>query len=235
MEIYEKKLTVKSDYAAMNGYLRPSSMFAIMQDAAAADAALRGAGDDVTAHRGILWMVVHMRTQVFSLPRFGSDVTVCTWLGEENHGLYTRYYEMRYAGGDICVKASGTWVLVDASTRSLLRDPDVKMPLITTGSEGERPRKLRLPELSHSAAFTARYSQADINGHMNNAKYLDAAEDMMPVDYLMRHRLNSACVDYLREVVPGETLSIRYGCDGGEWWFSGETEEPCFRIKLVYD
>lgn len=235
MDIYEEKVLINSDYAAMNGFLRPSAMFSLLQDAAAGSAARYGAGMDALKGRGILWMVVHMRAEVLRLPAFGDEITVSTWLGEENHGLYTRYYEMRCADGESAVKASGIWVLVDANTRALVRDPDVTMPFAVTGRESARPRKLRLPELSNTTAFTARYSQADVNGHMNNAKYLDAAEDMMPVDYLLHHRLSSVAVDYLREVLPGETLSLRYGCDGGAWWFSGETDEPCFRIRLVYD
>ena len=235
MELYEKKVRVSADLAAMNGLLRPSALFSLLQDAAARSAAAYGAGMDVLSARGILWMVVHMRAEVLSLPAFGDEIVVSTWLGEENHGLYTRYYEIRRADGGSAVKASATWVLVDAATRALTRDPGVQMALLVTGRETERPRKLRLPELPNTSSFTARYSQADVNGHMNNAKYLDEAEDRIPVDYLLHHRLSYAAADYLREVLPGETLSLRYGCDGGAWWFSGETDEPCFRIKLVYD
>ena len=234
MEIYEKKLTVKSDYAAMNGYLCPSSMFAIMQDAAAADAALRGAGDDVTAHRGILWMVVHMRAQVVSLPAYGDDISVVTWPGGVKHGLFTRFYQLLDHRGSPVVSASGSWVLVDAATRSLVRAADLVLPQVITGREIDLPRRIKVPELPNKVSFTARYSDADINGHMNNAKYLDAAEDLLPRDYLMTHTLRRADADYLSEVLPGETLSLGWGEKDGDWYFQGETDSPCFRIKLGY-
>lgn len=235
MDIYEKRTVVGTEYAAMNRFLRPSSMFSLLQDAAESNSAACGAGMAELASRGILWMVVHMRADVLRLPAYGDEVIVSTWLGEENHRLYTRWYEIRFPSGETAVKASGIWVLVDAKTRALVRDPDVHMPAVSTGRESEPPRRLRVPELTRSASFTARYSQADINGHMNNACYLDAAEDMIPLDYLRTHVLRYAAADYLREVVPGETLTLRYGCEGGAWWFRGDTHEPCFRVKLIYE
>ena len=235
MEIYSKRITVRSEYSAMNGLMRPSAMFSLFQDAAAESAASYGAGMAELSKRGILWMVVHMRADVLRLPAFGDEITISTWVGRETHGLYPRYYEMSFSNGDTAVKASGTWVLVDAATRALARDACVEMPATVTGRESETPRRLRLPPLSRGADFTARYSQTDINGHMNNARYLDAAEDIMPLDYLRTHTLRYAAADYLREVLPGEKLRLSYGCDGGAWWFSGDAGEPCFRVKLIYE
>lgn len=235
MEIYENKVRLTSDHTAMNGLLRPSAMFCLLQDAAAGSASSYGAGMEELSRRGILWMVVHMRADVLRLPAFGDEITVSTWIGEEMHGLFMRFYEMRFASGETAVKASGAWVLVDAATRTLARNAEVGMPSVVTGRETEPPRRLRMPELDRIAPFTAQYSHCDINGHMNNARYLDAAEDLIPVEYLMAHRLRFAAADYLKEVLPGETLQLGYGCAEGAWWFRGDGAEPCFRIKLIYE
>ena len=54
MEIYEKELTLTADYAAMNGYMRPSAMFALLQDAAFEDITRRGAGAGFTEAKKLI-------------------------------------------------------------------------------------------------------------------------------------------------------------------------------------
>jgi medium-chain acyl-[acyl-carrier-protein] hydrolase len=234
LEIYQKELKLTADYAAMNGYLRPSAMFALLQDAAFEDITRRGAGAGFTEPRGLIWMVVHMRAEVVCLPRYLDDVSVVTWPGSGKHGMYIRYYEILDKRRNPVISASGTWVLADAVKRRLAGDVDIGIQGVVTGREAEPPSRLRMPEVDKSAVLTARYSQADVNGHMNNARYLDLAEDLMPAEYLMSHTLRSAQADYLAEILPGEKLTVRFGERDGAWWFQGDTEKQNFRVRLSY-
>jgi medium-chain acyl-[acyl-carrier-protein] hydrolase len=231
--IYNRKLKLTADYAAMNGRMRTSAMFSLLQDAAFEDITARGAGADYTEPRGLMWMVVHMRAEIIRLPEYLDDISLVTWPGEGKHSLYIRYYEILDASGAAAVRASGTWVLADAVKRCLVQQ-ELGITGVVTGRETEAPVRLRMPEVGSRAAMTARYSQADINGHTNNARYLDMAEDLMPIDYLMSHSLNYAAADYLSEVLPGQEFVVRYGQVGGDWWFQGEGDKPCFRVKLSY-
>lgn len=235
MQIYEKPLQITSEYTAMNGYVRTSSLLALLQAAAGQSAENLGAGKAVTSDQGILWMIVHMRVEITRLPKYFEQVTIRTWPGEGKHGIYPRYYELWDAGENLIVAASGSWVLVDAATRSLLPPDAVTLPATVTGREISLPKRIRTPELSSLGGFTVQYSQADINGHMNNAKYLDAVEDAMPVEYLMSHRLKAVSVDYLHEVIPGEHVTLGSAQIDDAWYFEGATHEPCFRVKLEYN
>ena len=55
------------------------------------------------------------------------------------------------------------------------------------------------------------YSLLDINGHMNNTRYLDWVNDLLPSAYHRGHETCEFTVCYLSEAREGERLDLRYG------------------------
>lgn len=233
--IYSQDKVVAAELVAMNGLLRPSALYTLFQIAATEDVERYGLGETETRDKGIVWMVVHMRAEILRMPAYLEKITVSTWTGKTSHGMFIRHYELLSESGESLVRACGTWTLVDIDSRSMLLSPPFSFENLVTGREIATPKRLRLPELEHTLQFIPTYSLADINRHVNNTKYLDIAEDLMPLDYLQDHMLKYAAVDYLNEVIPGKALEIKWSHDDNTWYFEGIDEKPCFRIKLVYE
>ncbi len=71
------------------------------------------------------------------------------------------------------------------------------------------PNPKRIPT-SNSSEFKVPFSYVDINGHMNNARYFDLADDLIPAakEGLMPKNIN---VRYQVEALEDEVLEVSWG------------------------
>ena len=233
--IYSIPQTVSAEHANMNQLLSTPSIYTFFQSLAVEHAAVLGYGDTVLRPKNLIWMVVHMRTEVIRIPRYLEKVFLNTWTGKSSHGLYIRHYEICSQDGEALVRGVGTWVLVDLTDRIMRQETECEFENIITGNELRSPRRLRLPELSQEQNVHVPFGMCDVNGHLNNVRYLELAENLLPLEYLTSHTLKVADVDYLSEVLPGESLRIQYTQQEDTWFFQGSTDHPCFQIRLIYN
>ena len=69
---------------------------------------------------------------------------------------------------------------------------------------------------------------------MNNTRYFDLAEDLLP-DAARERALREILVEYAGEARLGERMQIRVEPDGSAFYLSGETEKRCFRMRFLYE
>ena len=54
-----------------------------------------------------------------------------------------------------------------------------------------------------------RYSDLDLNNHVNNASYVRWMLDSYPIEFHRRHRIHSLLVNFLAEVNPLDSVALR--------------------------
>ena len=91
--------------------------------------------------------------------------------------------------------------------------------------EGELPLRLhKCKEVTKAGEWTAHYSQCDLNGHINNAFYLDIACDALPLEVMQQGPVSVASISYHREVPLGETVEVFYAPSAEGWYIIGRHE-----------
>ena len=94
--------------------------------------------------------------------------------------------------------------------------------------------KLRLPEGGVLRELTPRPEMIDLNGHMNNASYLDAAEELLPEPFAGRE-IRAVAIDYEHELLPGQRAQVRVVPEADACSFEGSTDgKCCFRLRIDY-
>ena len=78
------------------------------------------------------------------------------------------------------------------------------------------------------------YSFVDLNGHMNNTRYFDLAEDCIGAA-ARGMLLREVQTEYVNEARFDEQLQLRWDREAGEVYISGESEKPVFRMILRYE
>ena len=236
MSAFEAGFTVTHELAAMHRTLRPSGMLRLMQSAAVAHTEALGMGREKTFDKGLLWAVTRQYAEIARMPVYGETVTLRTWPGKTMHVLFPRYCEFIAENGETLIRTSSVWVLVDEKTRRFAfpEEHGVHVEGVTTGTELPLPpAPAPLPETAHTA-FTVPYSYVDINGHMNNARYLDVAEDVTPCAAEGRP-LASLSIEYKQEARLHEALLLTVGSDGGgRYSVCGSTDKTSFLVDLNY-
>ena len=103
-----------------------------------------------------------------------------------------------------------------------------------TGEEIALPSAPRPAACTEDRSFVVPFSYVDLNGHMNNTRYFDLAEDSIPAAAEGK-RLAAVGTEFSREARLGESLPLRWGREGERWYFTGGAPDaPLFRMSLTY-
>lgn len=211
------------------GQCRPSALLGILQEAAThAACALHVSREETLAAYNAFWMLVRMWYRLDRPLGMGETLTVTTWhRGGRGASTYRDY--------DLCVdgvrvgEGVSTWVLADQDTHKLFRMSGVREFAGTDGGELCKDKllgRVSLPrELARAQRRQLRYSDADVNGHVNNARYADFVCDALHMERLGAGQfVSSLQVGFLHECRPGETLELWVGQGEGTHYVHGTGE-----------
>ena len=139
-----------------------------------------------------------------------------------------------YIDGVQVGEAVSTWVLADIVEHKLLRlssfpEFAAAASVATEAERQQRPLpRVRLPkEMELAGPRKMRYSDTDMNHHVNNTRYADFACDAIGLEQLGQGKfVSSFQVDFLAECQAGETLDLYIApSEGGVWYARGADQE----------
>ena len=216
--------------------LDTSKLFWFLQEAAAEHSTLLGYGEADMRALGVMWVVVRYFVQAERWPKGGETLCIHTWPGTVRHGFCPRFYVIRDAAGEKILTGSCLWAVVDRESRQMVipHERGVDIEPLVTGEEARLPVTIRRPVTDRETSFTVPASYLDTNGHMNNTRYFDLAEQCAGVSARQRG-LREVSVEYLNEALCGESMAVRWGMDGDRCTVIGEAADGhVFRMQMLY-
>ena len=235
MNVYATQLRLRNKDVNLHRRLRTSVLFELMQEASIRHTEQLGMGREMTLDRGLLWMVTLQRAEIARMPEYDERITLESWPGKTLHLLFPRFYRVLDEQGQVLLRASSLWALVDAGTRRMVF-PDrhgIVIEGVETGEEAALPAAPRRASGGQAHSFTVPFSYVDLNGHMNNTRYFDLAEDLIPAAAEGR-QLCRATVEYACEARLGEKISVTAEEAGSCFYISGDGEKKIFRMVMEY-
>ena len=237
--IYEQRLLLGSEHVDCFRRLRLSTLFELLQTASIRHTEALGMGREKTLDRGLLWIIARQYAAIERMPVYDEHITLRSWPGETMHVLFPRYYEIVGDGGQTLVRGSMLWSLMDRETRATAFPDEygVEIAGVETGRETPYLKKMPVLETPNRFSFTVPYSCVDLNGHMNNTRYFDLAEDHIPAS-AAGEALREVYAEYSAESKLGTALDVAWGGENGTYCISGGSGPAgrhCFRMALVYD
>ena len=236
MSIYKTDYTVLSSDTDANRRLRLSRLFTMLQEASIAHTTVLGMGREKTLDRGLLWIVTLQQAKIWRMPEYDERIRLKSWPGKMMHLLFPRYYRIEDETGNALVEASALWALMDEKTRRVVFPElfGVKIRGVHTGKEIPLPAAPKMPANAQESTFNVPYSFVDLNGHMNNTRYFDLAEDRMPKELHERH-LVGIQTEYAKEAKEGDTILLKSEVTPDAYLLSGEQNgAKLFRLSLTY-
>lgn len=223
---YEDTYRIDSRAVDPFGQCRPSALLEILQEAATSAACeLHVSRDEMLAAYNVFWMLVRVWYRLDRPLHWDEGLTVRTWhRGGRGAAMY-RDFDL-FVDGVQVGEAVSTWVLADIGTRKLFQLSKVMEFEGTTGGALCKDRTLhrvRLPkDLPLVEKRRLHYSDCDVNGHVNNARYADLVCDAVDLGTAGKGRfVSSLQVGYLAECRAGETLDIHTSEADGTWYVRG--------------
>jgi acyl-ACP thioesterase len=192
--------------------LTPAATFHYFQDAATSHAEQLGVGREFMAQTGQAWILSRMSVLLERRPTYREKVTVRSWPrgGEKLFAL--RDFDIRDASDIPVVRGRSGWIILDREKRRPLRPQAImdKLPLnegldaLPSGPVGLKPQD----DLVKAAERRALYSDVDYNGHVNNARYIEWIQDILPPGTLEAAGKIRLDINYLTETMPGEMTDL---------------------------
>jgi acyl-ACP thioesterase len=214
VQYFEDDYQILTHDADAFGLWRPDAAFRLMQEIAGAHSALLGMGrDDLMRTRGCVWMLARAHLEVLRYPRLYDTLHAKTWYGTPGRVTYLRYITVSDDAGARIANIATVWVVAELASRRILLPGKALLPFPPAPEEAPplpepgkvRPQKAGKPQLSER---TPRYSDLDINGHMNNASYIAWILDLFPMEYHGVHRIKNIRIGYSTEARPGEPVEM---------------------------
>ena len=236
MSVYREEILLRSKDVDLYRRLRLSRLFELLQEASIRHTEQLGMGREKTLDKGLLWVVTMQRCEIARLPEYDERITLTSWPGAMMHVFFPRYYRIADEKDNTLLSASALWMLVDEKTRKMAFPDEwgVEIAGVTTGREIRLPSGLKKLTCAEEASFTVPFSYVDLNGHMNNTRYFDLAEDHIPAAAEGR-QLKSVSTEYTAEARFRDALTLRWGGENGCWYMEGLSDKPCFRLSMEYE
>ncbi|MCI8464748.1 MAG: acyl-[acyl-carrier-protein] thioesterase [Lachnospiraceae bacterium] len=182
--MYSFKSRVRYSETGEDGHLSLSSAVHYMQDCSTFQSEELGVGVEPMRQIGRAWFLSAWQIEFRRMPKLKEQITIGTWASGFKAMYGYRNFVIRDGEGEDLVRAASTWVYMNVETG---RPERVNTEVVAVYGE-EAPlemeevgRKIRIPEsLEEYPAFPVRKAQIDTNGHVNNAKYIEMAEEWLP-------------------------------------------------------
>ncbi len=231
---YQEEMEVKFCQCDASHRLKLSELFRILTDIADTAFAFRGMDHQFLMENRMVFLITRFSVQVSRIPVQTEQIRVATWEQQIERAQFIRNFCVWDTQGNVLIEVSSGWILVDPVDRSILRPDQFEerfsgslRPMPEEKSGAPDFVRLRLRESDEGVLRGEDrkivYSDIDGNGHVDNARYIDMAMDILP------ERLSSLPPEYVqvafnREAMLGESLQMFWKEDGGKVTVKGMAE-----------
>lgn len=228
---YIKKIKLRAEHVDFRRKLRLSSLLTFFQECCIAHTEELGMGRKMTLDRGFLWVITSERFLISRLPEYDEEITLECYPGPMLHYFFPRHLIVKDSRGETIIKGNALWALIDERRRELIdpKENGIRVEGKDHGDEIVPAMMIPTPALSQTKTLKADYSLVDINGHLNNASYVNLALDLLSPEEL-RHDIKEIDLLFKKEIPFGETFDICFGADKETRYFSAKDH---FILKLV--
>lgn len=224
--------------------LKPTSFMNLAQEAAGLHAVHLGFGYDDLIVNNTAWILSRVHIEFLDTPKWRENITLTTWHKGLNRLFYLRDFILTDGNGKERVKATTSWLVLNLETRRLVRDPQL-MEEGTVNLENaiETPAdKVLLPkDVEPVLAFehVVGYSDVDMNGHANNAMYMQWAMDAVDYDIASARPVRELTINFNHETKAGDSVALyRYVVeqeDGLHVFVEGKVSDvSAFCVEMIF-
>ncbi len=181
-----------------------------------------------------------------TLANYGSltvndEIMVETWASSTHGASYPRFTKM-YRDDQIVAELATVWTTINMDTRRIIKMGDVldKIAETDTLSMDMMPR-MRIPSnvlLTLVGEYFASYSVCDVNGHMNNVRYIDMFTDYLRGG-LYNKRITNIDIAFISEAPMGDILKVYASreVDDGKYYMRAVRSDGkvCAEAEFIVD
>ena len=229
--IYQQDKRISFYDLDAKGDVKLTAILKYMNEASWFHAEELGAGIDKTLELGLAFIIQRVGIRIFEIPELSQKITIRTWPAKMTRSAFKRNGDIHDETENKIIEWESLWVLIDINERKIKRPSasPTEFPLYgKKGVEIEANKIIMSEEKVPQASYkhTVRFSELDINLHMNNAIYGDLIANILS-------RSNSPKIktwkevqfNYIHEAKLNDKITVNAYQSNGDLYISGDTEE----------
>lgn len=188
------------------------------------------------------WVLSRLAIELEDMPRQYEDFRIHTWI-ENVYRLFTdRNFELVNKDGKTIGFGRSVWAMISLETRKpadlfTLHGESLNQYASDRECPISKPGRIKVTQESPVSEYLTKYSDIDINGHVNSIKYIEHILDLFPMETFKEKQIKRFEMAYVAESYYGDTLSF-YLQEVGENEFDIEVKknncEVVVRSKVIF-
>jgi acyl-ACP thioesterase len=217
-ELTENELTLYSGFKITSAdtdmftRIRTGALINLLIQSAINSAETLGFGLDAIKEQKLFWVLSRFTVEIYQPLGWNNEVEVETWPKSVEGLLYTRDYIMRDKEQNIVARGTSGWLAVDTETKKpkIIDGISAEMFVHLKDKHGINESPEKLPTCAEGDSFTVQsgYFDYDLNRHVTATRYIDWMMDTFSVDFHSNHYPKRISVNFMKETMPGDSISI---------------------------
>ena len=157
------------------------------------------------------WVLTRFAVEMKRFPEQYEDISVETWIEEVGRASTTRNFCIRDSKNEIIGNACSVWVMLDMKTRrakDLLTLDGIHQFASSEAGLIEKPMKLETVNGEDYDGFKVKYSDIDINGHVNTISYVEWISDCFSLDCYRKNDVKRFEFNFMNEMLYDDFVEI---------------------------
>lgn len=203
----------------------------------------RGFGMATLNEEHYTWVLSRLAIELDELPDQYQPFSIDTWV-ENVYRLFTdRNFSLNDKDGKCIGYARSVWAMISTTTRKPadllgMHGEGINRYICDRECPIEKPSRIKVSAQEPSDRLQAKYSDIDVNGHVNSIRYIEHILDLFPIELYQRMRVRRFEIAYVAESYYGDELSFYKEAGSSEGVYSIEVKkndgEVVCRSKVIF-
>lgn len=189
------------------------------------------------------WVLSRLAIELDEMPYQYEEFTIQTWV-ENIYRLFTdRNFAIINKDGKKIGYARSVWAMINLATRKpadllALHGGGIVDYVCEEPCPIEKPSRIKVDTQEITSTLVAKYSDIDINGHVNSIRYIEHILDLFPLEMYKTKRIRRFEMAYVAESYYGDELSfIKQKVAEGEYHLEvmKNGQEVVCRSKVIFE
>ncbi|MDR1707656.1 MAG: acyl-[acyl-carrier-protein] thioesterase [Prevotella sp.] len=212
-KIGEYEFTVDAYLTDFRGKATLPMIGGFMLQAATKHAEERGFGYSSMTSMQRVWVLSRMAIEIFEYPKNDTIMIIKTWVASVNRLFTERYFAFEDESGKEIGYAKSLWASIDLKERkpTNVLELDGLFGYITEKAnpiEGLTKIPALKDNYEQASDFIVKYSDVDINKHLNSMKYIEHFVDVFDIDMFKEKEIRRIEINYISEGHYGTKIDI---------------------------
>ncbi len=240
--VHKQTYLIHSYEVDLRGRARPNLLLCFMLDTAWSHVKDSDFSFNMLREEGQLWVLSRFLAVFHKMPTWNDEILVETW-GKGTDNLFgLRDFIMYSQTGEKLVSATSAWLIIDRKTSRIQRIDKLNRNFPLQQERHEIDVKLQKiesqPAEQTGFEYIVRYTDLDVNKHVNSSKYMQWILDSFPIDFLDAKTLKSFEINFLAEAQLNDKIFVSTAFDDDHYYCEIKRErdnaELC-RAKVVWE